>query len=128
MSTTNATPTPLDIRRMSHRDDPHTSHEAAERASTGTKKSLLYGAIVAVLATHGPGTPSEVLDRYTLQRLDIESLPEADLQEIRRRMTELEHDFGSIEPIRVGTQRGGKPQFATREGQRVMRLTEAAAA
>lgn len=128
MFTTHDTPTPLDVARMSHRNDPHTSHEAAERTATGTKKSLLYGAIKAALAGH-PGTPAEVLDRYTLQRLDAgEWMPEADLQEIRRRMTELEHDFGSIEPIQVGTQRSGKPQYATREGQRVMRLTEAVAA
>lgn len=126
MSTTNVAPTPLEVARMSHRDDPHTSHEAAERVSKGPKKALLYGAIKSILRD-GPLTPSEVLGAYR-GRQSSGSLPEADLQEIRRRMTELQRDFGSIEPIQVGTQIGGRPQYATRDGQRVMRLTEAAAA
>lgn len=127
MFTTHSTPTPLDVARMSHRDDPHTSHEAAERASRGTKKEALYGAIIDMLR-RAPGTPAEVLDRYTLERIDTPSLPEADLQEIRRRMTELQRDLGQIEPIKVGTQLGGHPQYATRQGQRVMRLVEQVAA
>lgn len=127
MFTTHDTPTPLDVARMSHRNDAHTSQDAAEATAKSPKRELLYGAIKAALAGH-PGTPAEVLDRYTLQRMEIGWLPEADLQDIRRRMTELEHDAKVIEPIVVGTHRNGRPQYATREGQRVMRLTEAGAA
>ncbi|MFF2493211.1 hypothetical protein [Agromyces sp. NPDC058064] len=114
---------------MSHRDDPHTSHDAAGRAAKGTKKEMLYGAIRVALEL-GPGTPAEVLARYQANRKGAgEWLPASvDLQDIRRRMTEMQRDFGTIEPIKVGTYRGGKPQYATREGQRVMRLVEAVAA
>lgn len=128
MLTTHDTPTPLEVARMSHRDDPHTSHEAADRASRGTKKEMLYGAIRVALEI-GPGTPAEVLARYQAARAGAGRwLPSVDLQDIRRRMTEMQRDFGTIEPIKVGTYRGGKPQYATRDGQRVMRLVEAVAA
>lgn len=112
---------------MSHRDDPHTSHEAAEKAASGTKLELLYGAILEVLG-HGPATPAEVLERYLAEpREGIAWLPDVDLYDIRRRMTELQQQ-GRIAPIVVGTRPSGKPRFDAREGQRVMRLTEAAAA
>jgi hypothetical protein len=84
------------------------------------KKQRLYIAIQDILKFEAL-TPSEVTAEYQTWR-DIFDGPEADLQEIRRRMTELQHDFDRIEPIQVGTQKGGNPQYATREGQRVMRL------
>ncbi len=104
--------------RMSHRNDPHTSHEAAEKASQGTKKELLYGAILAVLR-RGPATPAEVLDSYMKDRRKVSWLPEADLYDIRRRMSELEHDTNRIEAIVESPGR-----YFRREGQRVMRLAK----
>ena len=107
---------------MSHTGDPHTSHDAAERTANGTKRALLHGAIVEALKL-GRGTPADVLARYHHAREGVGWLPEdVDLQEIRRRMTELQHDHGLIEPIQVGTHRNGKPQWQVFEGQRVMRL------
>jgi hypothetical protein len=101
-----------DTVRMSHRTDPHTSKEAAVKASTGTKKALLYGAILALLE-QGPLTPSEVSAEYEKDRRRSRGawLPEADLYDIRRRMSELEHDHKRIEPT-----------YGRRAGQRVMRL------
>lgn len=116
-----------DLTRMSHRHDPHTSADAAEAATDSGKIARLQGAIIAMLR-YGPGTPSEVLDRYQQIRDRIGWLPPVDLYDVRRRMTELHHDLGRIEPIIVGTRKGGKPQYATRDGQRVMRLVEAVAA
>ena len=111
-----------DTTRMSHRTDPHTSKEAAEKASAGTKKALLYGAILEALEL-GRGTPADVLARYHHAREGVGWLPaDVDLQEIRRRMTELQHDQGLIEPIQVGTLASGKPQWQVFDGQRVMRL------
>jgi len=59
MSTTNATPTPLDVVRMSHRHDPDTSTAAAVRASRGTKKATIQTAILRLLVA-GPATPKEL--------------------------------------------------------------------
>lgn len=109
------------VRRMSHTHDPHTSGDAAATV-TVTKKELIYRAVTELLWPD-PMTPGEVAVAYDLLFAGTFDYPDVDLQEIRRRMTEMQHDFGWIEPIQVGTQRGGKPQFATREGQRVMRLT-----
>ena len=108
-----------DTVRMSHTQDPHTSKEAAENASKGTKKEQLYAIILRML-TFESMTPGEVLAEY----VTYGGFPPADLFDIRRRMTELDKDQHRIEPIQVGTHRDGSPQFMTREGQRVMRLVE----
>ena len=113
--------TVTDLTRMSHRNDPHTSKEAAEKAVT--KKAFLYEAILAILL-EGPMTPAEVLAVYEEDRTYLPALPTADLYDVRRRMTELDKDLHRIEPIQVGTHRDGSPQYQTRNGQRVMRLTE----
>jgi hypothetical protein len=112
--------TVTDTTRMSHAQDPHTSKEAAVKASTGTKKALLYGAILYIL-TDEPATPGEIAQWYGDYRDDIAWFPAADLYDIRRRMSELFQD-NRIEPIQVGTHKDGSPQYMTREGQRVMRL------
>lgn len=112
---------PTDVTRMSHTDDPHTSHEAAERTAKSTKKALLYGAVLDMLR-YAELTPSEATVVYRLERHGAAWLPDADLYDVRRRMSELQQD-GRIEPIQVGTQRNGRPQYMVREGQRVMRLT-----
>ena len=104
---------------MSHKTDPHTSKEAAEKAVT--KKERLYEIVVELIEAYGPLTPSEVLERHNSNRWAINSLPTADLYDIRRRMTELDKDLHRIEPIQVGTHRDGSPQYQTRSGQRVMR-------
>jgi len=115
-----------DTVRMSHKTDPHTSKEAAEKASAGTKKEGLYGAILFILWEYGPRTPSEVLATYLEESEDNFRFewPDADLYDVRRRMTELDKDLHRIEPIQVGTHRDGSPQYQTRAGQRVMRLVE----
>jgi len=109
--------TVTDVTRMSHRNDPHTSKEAAEKVVT--KKEHLYGFITRMLA-FGPSTPAEVLAEY----VTYGGFPPADLYDIRRRMTELDKDMHRIEPIQVGTHRDGSPQYQTRAGQRVMRLVQ----
>lgn len=111
MPTTDIVP---DTVRMSHRHDPGTSRDAAVRASSGTKKSALYKAIATVLRD-GPLTPKEVHREYGHVRMQ-RGWPVADLQDIRRRMTELEHDFDRIEPV------------GRRNGERVMRLVGEAVA
>ena len=106
-----------DTVRMSHTQDPHTSKDAAEKASKGTKRALLYGAILSLLEKY-PMTPGELLAEYNDRRnLAPGWLPEADLYDIRRRMTELEHDHGRIESVVESPGR-----FERRAGQRVMRL------
>lgn len=122
--TTSAPQSGVNLSRMSHRNDPHTSSDAAAKVKA-SKKRRLYSAIIQIIGD-GELTPTEVTDEYHWTR-DPEKDPEADLQEIRRRMTELEHDFGAIEPIRVGTRKGGKPQYRVEEGQRVMRVVPDAA-
>jgi len=123
----NSTDMVSDLVEMSHRLDPHTSVDAARRALRSGKVSRLHGAIVAILRD-GPATPGEVLVAYHLNRQDVGWLDaNVDLQDIRRRMTELERRFGRIEPIQAGTHKGGAPQWVTRDGARVMRLTEAGA-
>ena len=111
MSTQNLT-------RMSHTDDPGTSRDAAEKAVRGRKVALIQGAILGALKGN-PGTPREVLDRYNVAREETgDWLPEADLYDIRRRMTELEHDHKRIAPIPFGF------SVLRRNGERVMRVTE----
>ena len=110
-----------DTVRMSHTQDPHTSKEAAEKVARSTNRKLEYGAILAALET-APMTPAEVHAAYVAARKDLAWLPDADLYELRRRMSELERTHYRIEPIQVGTKVDGSPQYATRQGQRVMRL------
>ena len=101
---------------MSHRNDPSTSHDAAERVAASGKVALIQGAILGALQA-GPATPREVLARYEVAREETgDWLPDADLYDIPRRMTELEHDHKRIAPIPFG--------FSTlrRNGERVMRL------
>ena len=107
---------------MSHSSDPHTSSDAAATVSVA-KKNRLYVAIADILKFEAL-TPAEVTEEYQSWR-DIFDGPEADLQEIRRRMTEMQHDLDRIEPIQVGTTVTGRPQYQTRRGQRVMRLVGA---
>lgn len=93
--------------RMSHRNDPETSREAAVKASRGSKKNRLYLAIAAALDLYGPLTPGEVFVKLAgsgaFQKLDV--------YDVRRRMSEMEHSLDRIEP-----------NGERREGQRVMRL------
>lgn len=104
--------TPADVARMSHRNDPDTSIAAAWKAAEGTKKARLYRAIQEALTLYGPSTPSEVFVKLAFTG----SFPSLDVYDVRRRMTELEHDFDRIEPVMVGDKQ------ERRDGQRVMRL------
>ena len=95
---------------MSHWDDPSTSKDAATRTVRGRKLHLIRGAIIGALQ-QGPATPREVLARYEESRDTAgEWLPVVDVYDIRRRMTELEHDFERIVPV------------GRRNGERVMSL------
>jgi hypothetical protein len=107
-----------DTVRMSHRNDPSTSHDAA--AKVLPKVAMLQGAILTILED-GPKTPAEVTDAYDTMRGDTGWLPYADIYDIRRRWSELYQD-GRIEPIQVGTHDDWSPVFLRRNNQRVMRL------
>lgn len=115
MNTTQSTPTPLDVARMSHRNDPDTSIAAAMRAARGTKVAAIQTAILRLLAT-GPATPKELHEEY-LRRHRADGWPTADLQDIRRRLTELQHDFHMVVDTR-----------SRRTGERVMALAPETAA
>lgn len=97
--------------RMSHRQDPDTSAAAAECASTGTKKELLYGAIVGILRDHGPATAKEIHHLYAIGRDGGgEWLPVADVYDIRRRLSELKRDLGRV--VDSGDRRNGEAVMA----------------
>ena len=113
MSTTHDT----ELRRMSHASDPDTSHTAARKAKRGRKVAMIHGAILGVLAG-GPLTAKEIHTAYTRQRSELHAwLPEADLQDIRRRLTELQHDTHRVVDTKT-----------RRNGERVMALAQAVAA
>ncbi|MFD4111644.1 hypothetical protein ACFWWU_36635 [Streptomyces sp. NPDC058650] len=100
---------------MSHTSDPDTSVAAAFRAARGTKMTAIYEAIVTLLA-EGPATPKELHQEYFLRRRSA-GWPSADLQDIRRRLTELQHDHHRV--VDTSTRRNG---------ERVMALAPEAAA
>jgi len=113
MSTTNDT----ELRRMSHATDPDTSHDAARRAKRGRKVVMIQGAILGLLSA-GPLTAKELHAAYVTRREDLYAwLPEADLQDIRRRLTELQHDSHRV----IDTK-------DRRNGERIMALAQAVAA
>lgn len=101
----------LDLKRMSHRDDPVTSHLAAERASRGRKKFLIQAAIVQILAEE-PRTCSETFDAYDNLRADA-GWPKADLLDIRRRMSELKKHLHRV--IDTDERRNGEAVMANAE-------------
>ena len=72
---------------MFHADDPDTSAAAARRAMRGRKRDTIQDAIVSIVAV-SPATPREILDIYKRARASA-GWPVADLQDIRRRMTEV---------------------------------------
>lgn len=104
-----------DLVRMSHRNDPDTSRAAAARASRGTKVAAIQAAILRLLVA-GPATPKELHQEYFIRRRS-ERWPSADLQDIRRRLTELQHDFQLVVDTKV-----------RRNGERVMALAPEAVA
>lgn len=112
MSTQDST---ADLLRMSHTLDPDTSHDAARRARTGSKVTTIQNAIVVILST-GPATAKELHREYFLRRR-AEGWPSADLQDIRRRLTELKLDAGRVVDTRT-----------RRNGEAVMALAEVVAA
>ncbi|MCI2959516.1 hypothetical protein MN032_17665 [Agromyces atrinae] len=96
---------------MSHSTDPDTSAAAAERAKRGKKIPAIQAAIVAILG-EGPATARELHDEYTFQRTS-NGWPSADLQDIRRRLTELKLDQKLVTDSGI-----------RRNGEAVMRLAE----
>ena len=100
----------IDLVRMSHTTDPDTSHDAAKRAKRGTKVVLLQGAILATLAYRGPLTAKEIHADYAAWRGSAGWLPAADLQDIRRRLTELKLDQQRV--VDTGTRRNGESVVA----------------
>lgn len=117
MDGTNPTMSTTSLARMSHRSDPDTSHEAAQRVRRGDKLPLLYGAITGILTVDGPLTAKEIHTAYVETRGEIVWLPVADLQDIRRRLTELQHDQQRV--VDTGERRNG---------ERILALAEAVAA
>jgi len=116
---THGTSTDAGNARMSHRHDPDTSHEAAKRARTGRKVVMIRGAILGILSEHGPLTAREIHRHYEEGREPglLAAIPDADLLDIRRRLTELKLDERRV--VDTGTRRNG---------QAVMGLAEEVAA
>lgn len=111
MPTTTPSQTIDDIRRMCHEGDPDTSRVAAELVAVGSKRAIIYSAIVRMLADGGPATARELHREYFLLRRDRD-WPPADLLDIRRRLTELKLDFRIVTDTKL-----------RRDGQAVMELT-----
>lgn len=83
-----------DVRRMSHTADPDTSKDAAVKAKRGRKVLAIQAAILQLLAEE-PRTCRETHKAYKRLREDA-GWPKADLQAIRRRMTELKKDTKQV--------------------------------
>ena len=101
-----------DLREVCHRDDPDTSWVAAQLAHSGSKVGDLCTAILALLDECGPMTAKETHRRYEKRRALLSWWPEADLQDIRRRMTDLKKHYRLI--VDTGTRRNGEAEMGRR--------------
>lgn len=82
-----------DLAKVCHTDDPDTSWVAAQLAHSGGKVGQLCTAILGLLEEDGPLTAKEVHRQYSTLQPSIEGWPAADLQDIRRRLTDLKKQF-----------------------------------
>ena len=103
-----------ELLRMAHATDPDTSFHAAVRALRGTKKGSIQGQILNLLASCGPLTAKELHFLYdAATRNPAYNLPPADLYDIRRRLTELKRDLGSV--VDSGQRRNGEAVMQLKE-------------
>lgn len=93
------------LTRMSHREDPDTSAEAARLASLGTKVGAIQSAILMLLESGGPATASELHMEYFILR-NRHDWPAASVLDIRRRASELKKHMHRL--YDTGTRRKGE--------------------